>query len=72
MKAGKASRDSSKVPEIAELKNYNSGEGGRYSKPEAPKNLVNKATLAANEKAINPAVSRCIQVSLFTLMIILY
>jgi len=44
LQAGKAARDPKKVPAILPLKSYNSGEGGRYTKPEAPAVLVEIAT----------------------------
>ena len=44
LQAGKAARDPKKVPEILPLKAYNSGEGGRYSKPDPPFEMVQKAT----------------------------
>jgi len=60
LQAGKAARDPKKVPAILPLKSYNSGEGGRYTKPEAPAVLVEIATQAAVDFAIEPAIQKCI------------
>lgn len=59
LQAGKSARDPTQVPEIKPLQGYNNGEGGRYSKPDAPAALVDIATQAAMKGAIEPAVSRC-------------
>lgn len=53
LQAGKAARDPNKVPEIKTLQAYNSGEGGRYSKPDAPTELVQIAAKVNNNFLFN-------------------